>query len=114
MSDDDGFKQRQRSYPKAGYAPLDECFIQSPPLPIREDPSPVAQFEYSFDLSCSAVSLRKHSNCEFTLGNTKAENQRANWQVKPVEQGYRYTTEVMVDEPKHLYVTRACSSLGVT
>ncbi|WP_051288071.1 T6SS effector antibacterial DNase [Photobacterium halotolerans] len=110
-ADDDSVKKR---YPRASYTPLEDYCAVAPPPPVREDQETVAQFEYSFDLSCSAESLRKHSNCEFTLGNTKAENQRANWQVKPVEQGYRYTTAVRVEEPKHLYVTRACSSLGVT
>lgn len=37
-----------------------------------------------------------------------------NWQIKPVEQGYRFTIAVMENEPKFLAVSRAGSSLGVT
>ncbi len=110
-ADDDSVKKR---YPRAAYAPLEDYCTIAPPPPTGEDPEPVAQFEYSFDLSCSAESLHQHSTCEFALGDTEAEDWRANWQIKPVEQGYRHTTEVRVEEPKHLYVNRASSSLGVT
>ena len=108
--DDDSVKRR---YPRAAYAPLEDYATLAPPPPVREDPEPVAQFEYSFDLSCSTESLHQHSTCEFALGNTEAEDWRANWQIEPVEQGYRHTTAVRVEEPKHLYVTRGGSSLGV-
>ncbi|MEL6117548.1 S-type pyocin domain-containing protein, partial [Photobacterium sp. SP02] len=110
-ADDDSVKKR---YPRASYAPLEDYSTLAPSPPAGEDPEPVAQFEYSFDLSCSAESLHQHSTCEFALGNTEAEDWRANWQIKPIEQGYRHTTEVRVEEPKHLYLIRASSSLGVT
>ncbi|NAX46656.1 hypothetical protein CAG70_06540 [Photobacterium halotolerans] len=109
--DDDSVKRR---YPNAAFQPLDESIILAPPPPVRDEPEPVAQFEYCFDLSCSLDSLHKHNHCEFFLGKTKEESRVSNWQEKPVEHGFRLTTPVMVDETKHLYAARASESLGVT
>ncbi|MCM0147865.1 polymorphic toxin type 17 domain-containing protein [Photobacterium galatheae] len=103
-----------RKYPKASFPQLGESITCVLPQPVREDPAPVAQFEYSFDLSCSLDALRKHNNCEFFLSKTKEEYRVSNWQEKPVEHGFRLTTPVMVNETKCLYAARACESLGVT
>ncbi|WP_051287948.1 S-type pyocin domain-containing protein [Photobacterium halotolerans] len=103
-----------RKFPNAAFKPLDECIILRPPPPVREDPAPVAQFEYSFDLSCSLSSLRKHGNCEFFLGKTREESRRMNWEEKPVEHGFRFTTSVMANETKRLYAACICETLGVS
>ncbi|MDO6708618.1 S-type pyocin domain-containing protein, partial [Photobacterium sp. 1_MG-2023] len=103
-----------RRYPNAAFQPLDECTILPPPPPVREDPAPVAEFEYCFELSCAMKSLHKHNNCAFFLGKTQEEGRLMNWQEKPVEQGFRLTTTVVINEPKRLYAARACESLGVT
>lgn len=103
-----------KKYPKAFYPQLEDYTARVSPQQEREEPVPVAQYEYSFELSCSVESLKKHNNCEFSLGMTKAEGKLMNWQIKPVEQGYRFTIAVMEDEPKFLAVSRAGSSLGVT
>ncbi|MGR5165101.1 hypothetical protein ACPV4X_24755 [Vibrio owensii] len=84
------------------------------PIATESEEEITKEFEYSFEVGCSDATIKKMVHSDFALAKTEKENAVTRWEQTNTEQGTRYTTLCVFDEPKRLNIHIADDNLGLT
>ncbi|TOF75861.1 S-type pyocin domain-containing protein [Vibrio parahaemolyticus] len=92
----------------------DVPYNPEPPRPDYIDKELPLNYEYSFEIACSAEAFSQRLGCHFFLAKTKEEKRLTRWTTKKTERGTCYTVLAAVNEPKRLVVEMASCSMGIS
>lgn len=94
-------------------ATLEQAYTPQP-IAVESVEEISKEFEYSFEVGCSDATIKKMVHSDFALAKTEKENAVTRWEQTNTEQGTRYTTLCVFDEPKRLNIHIADDNLGLT